>query len=265
MSEKPINESNPELERLTAAVQARAGQEGDAATAPLLRLARALTAETPPSEACERCRTDMPAMAEAELRGERLSQLFRASYAHLDICEECALQYAEILDMLMEMEAAAGLAVAAPPPALPPRMVAALRIRDWVSATVKGMMQRLRGSAGDVEMMLGVLVERLPQLSLSPAPLEAGQFALAFGAEDEETPLLLATWFAAEKLADAHTVGELQSLAQEQRLTGRAKEIAEATARQLGLPRATRKTFVEQFVASATSDPAAFIALGRPD
>ena len=257
-----MSEINSELDRLRALVQSQSQAAVDAGRAPLLRLARALTAETPPPEECARCRAEMPAMAQAEMAGERLSRLFPASSAHLDICEECSMQYAELLDMLMEMEAAIGQAAAAPPPTLPPRVTTALRIRDWMAATLRQVLDRFQVSAEDVEGMLGGLLERLPQLPPAPTPLAASQMALAFGGEDEETPLLLATWFAAEKLADAYTTEELQALANKKQLANRAREVADGIARQLELPGRARRSFVEQFVKSVEADPAGVVALG---
>ncbi len=258
-----MNDSNSDLDRLRELVHAQSRGIEDAEMAPLLRLARALTAETPPPEACARCRAEMPAMAQAELAGERLVRLFPISYAHLDICEECSLQYAELLDMLTEMEAAVGQAAAVAPPILPPRLTIALRIRNWVSATLRQMLDRFQVSADDVEGMLSTLMERLPQLPAAPAPLATGQMALAFDGEDEETPLLLATWFAAEKLADTYTTDELQALASARQLANRAREVAEATARQLEMPGRARRSFVEQFVKSVEADRAGVVAMGR--
>ncbi len=258
-----MSEINSELDRLRAVVQSQSQTAGDAEQAPLLRLARALTAETPPPEACARCRAEMPAMAQAEMAGERLARLFPASYAHLDICEECSLQYAELLDMLMEMEAAVGQTAAISPPTLPPRMTTALRIRNWVSATLRQMLDRFQVSADDVEEMLSALMERLPQLPAAPTALATEQMALAFGGEDEETPLLLATWFAAEKLADSYTTAQLHALTREKQLASRAREIAETTARQLNLSGSARRNFVEQFVKSVEADPAGVVAMGQ--
>lgn len=227
------------------------------------RLERALNYSDHDPAAHARCQAAMPDMAAAELEGRRVARLFPAEYAHLDACEECALGYGELLDTLLALESG-GLAVDAPPPPLPGGLLTAMRIRGWVERTAREVMQRARTSTSGVEMMIDLLLERLHELPLAPSPLQVQQMALGFGGEDDETPLLLATWYAAQQIAEQHSAAELQTMAQAGALSKAARAVASATADQMRLSRNLRSVFVEQFVRSLEADPAAFVQMGKP-
>ncbi len=227
------------------------------------RLERALQYESGNPADHARCQAAMPDMAAAELEGRRVAQRFPFAYAHLDACEECALEYGELLDTLLALEDGS-LATAEPQPPLPGRLLTAMRIRGWVERTAKQVMEHAQTSAGGVEMMIEMLLTRLHDLPPAAAPLQVQQLAMGFGGEDDETPLLLATWYATQQVAEQYSTKDLQALAKAGTLAKRAKTVAEETAQQLHLSRKLRNAFVEQFVHSLEADPAAFIQLGKP-
>ena len=225
------------------------------------RLLSALDTAPTDRRLCNRIRVAFPAMAEAELRGERIAQLFPVETAHLDACESCALEYGELLDALLALEAAAGVTPDAPAPSLPAHLLAALRIRRWVAATAGQVLQKTLRNYGNVETQLAAWLEDLASGPLSAATPREPQLALAFGGENSELPLIQATWFAAQVLAEQYTVDELHALQTSGALAGQVRQVAERVARQL--PQKQRSTFVEVFVAQALADPGEVIGMGR--
>jgi len=225
------------------------------------RLLAALEAAPPDRRTCNRIRATFPDMAEAELRGERITQLFPAETAHLDVCESCALKYGELLDSLLELEAAAGVTPDAPAPTLPAHMLTALRIRRWVTITAQQVLQKTLQNYGNVETQLAAWLEDLTVAPLSATPSMQQQMALAYGGENTEMPLIQATWFAAQTLAEQYTVDELRALQTSGSLTAQVRHAAERVAQQL--PKSQRRAFIETFVAQALADPVAVVELGR--
>lgn len=224
------------------------------------RLLAALDAAPPDRRMCNRIRTAFPDMAEAELRGERIVQLFPTETAHLDSCETCALEYGEVLDALLALEKAVGGEPDAPPPTLPAHMLTALRIRRWVEATAERVLQKTLQSYGDVEVQLASWLEELATAPLSMTP-PSQQMVLGYGGENTEMSLIQATWFAAQALAERYTVDDLRALQAGGVLAAPVREAAEQVARHL--PKRQRTSFIDAFVAQVLADPAAVIELGR--
>ncbi len=225
------------------------------------RLLHALAAEPPDRRTCNRIRQAFPVMAEAELRGERIARAFPTEAAHLDACESCALEYGELLDALLALESAAGVTPDAPAPSLPTHLLTALRIRRWVAATAAQVLQKTLRNYGNVETQLATWLDDLATGPLSIAAQKEPQMALAFGGENSELPLIQATWFAAQVLAEQYTVDDLRALQSRGALAGQVRQVAERVARQL--PQKQRGAFVEVFVAQALADPAEVIGMGR--
>jgi hypothetical protein len=227
------------------------------------RLLRALNAPPPDRHTCNRIRVTFPEMAEAELRGERIAQLFPTETAHLDACDACALEYGELLDALLELERAVGVTPDMPAPMLPAHMLTALRIRRWVTTTAQQVLRKTLQDYGNVEVQLASWLEELAAAPLSVTPQVQQQMALAYGGENTEMPLIQATWFAAQTLAEQYTVDQLRVLQSSGALAAQVRQVAEGVARQL--PRSQRRAFVETFVVQALADPEAIAALGRAD
>lgn len=210
----------------------------------------------------QRCRASMPAMATAEIAGQSVARLFPFETRHLDVCLACAEEYGELVDTLLELEQAeAPPAIAAPQ--LPAHIETAMRIRAWVTRTARQVLDRAHGLSGDVDLMFATMLEHLPDLSALAEPRQVAQFALGYGAEDDETPLILATWYTTQRLASEYSASDLGALADRQELVARARQVAEETAKQLKLERADRRAFVDAYVDSVMADTAAYSSLGR--
>lgn len=225
------------------------------------RLLAALDAAPPDRRTCNRIRAAFPDMAEAELRGERIAQLFPTETAHLDGCELCALEYGELLDALLELEAAVGVEPTTPAPTLPTSMLTALRIRRWVTTTAQQVLQKTLHSYGNVETQLASWLADLTTAASGAIQSPQPQMALAYGGENTELALIQATWFAAQALAEQYTVDELRALQARSALAAPVRQAAEQVAKHL--PKRQRTAFVDTFVAQALADPAAVIELGR--
>jgi hypothetical protein len=201
-------------------------------------------------------------MAAAELDGQRVAEIFPFETGHLDLCLACAEEYGELVDTLLELETMT-VSPSAPAPSLPARAQTALRIRAWVTQTAQKILDRAHGAAGDVNLMLTTLLERLPDLSVLSTPQLVTQVALSYGAEDDETPVVLATWITTQRLAENYAATELGALASRNELVARARQEAEATASQMKFSRGARRDFVEAYGRSVAADPDAYVALGR--
>lgn len=223
------------------------------------RLLAALETTPPDRRVCNRIRAAFPDMAAAELRGERIAQLFPVETAHLDGCTSCALEYGELLDALLALEAAAGSTPDAP--TLPASMLTALRIRRWVTTTAQQVLQKTLHSYGNVEAQIASWLEDLTAASSGAIQTPQPQMALAYGGENTEMALIQATWFAAQALAEQYTVDELRALQARGVLAVPVRQAAEQVAKHL--PKRQRTAFVEAVVAQALADPAAVIELGR--
>lgn len=251
MSE-PTESSNTEQ----SASQAAAHQAG------ANRLLHALNAAPPERRRCNRIRQAFPEMAEAELHGERIARRFPVEVAHLDSCEACSLEYGDLLDALLALEESVGVALGTPTPVLPAHMATALRIRRWVAVTARQILQKTLRQAGDVELQLATWLEELAAAPLNTTLPSQPQMALAYGGDDDELRLILATWSTAQALAQQYSVEELRALQGGGNLANRVRAIAENAASQL--PPNQRRPFVDTVVEQVVSDQAAVIELGRP-
>ncbi|HRW46808.1 MAG: hypothetical protein KDD91_00265 [Caldilinea sp.] len=227
----------------------------------VVRLINALNAAPADRRTCNRIRAAFPAMAEAELRGERMVQLFPTETAHLDACEACALEYGELVDALLELEAATGASPDAPVPTVPAHMLTALRIRRWVTTTAQQVLQKTLHSYGDVEAQLASWLEDLTAASSGAIQPPQPQMALAYGGANTEMALIQVTWFAAQALAEQYTVDELRAMQARSALAVPVRQAAEQVAKHL--PKRQRTAFIDTFVAQALTDPSAVIELGR--
>jgi len=204
----------------------------------------------------------MPAMAAAELNGQRVARLFPFEAGHMDRCLACAQEYGQLVDALLELETMTA-SPSTPAPSLPAHTQTALRIRAWVTQTAQKILDRVHGAAGDVDLMLTTLLEQLPDLSVLSTPQLETQVALGYGAEDDETPVVLATWITTQRLVENYAAAELGALASRNELVARARQEAEKTANQMKFSRGARRDFVEAYGRSVAADPNAYAALGR--
>lgn len=228
----------------------------------LERLQRALADEVQNDADCNLCRAALPDIAAAELDGQRVAKLFPFETGHLDGCLSCAEEYGELVDTLLALETMT-VSPSAPAPSLPTHTQTALRIRAWVTQAAQQILDRALGAAGDVDLMLTTLLERLPDLSVLSTPQLVTQVALGYGTEDDETPVVLATWITTQRLAEKYAATELGALASRNELVARARQEAEATASQMKFSRSARRDFVEAYGRSVAADPDAYVSLGR--
>lgn len=230
----------------------------------LRRLARAINAsDQPDTQICRQVQQILPRLAEAELRGERISRIFPAEVRHMDICEDCALAYAELLDVLLSLEAVAEQPLASLPPALPARLELVMRLRGWVLRLSGKMVAALQlADPANFEAAAQALLERLPQLPQVLTPRQTEQLALGWGADPDAARVMLACWDATEQIVGRYTPGQLDELAANGRLPDVARLSAEDTARRLKLGK-LRHRFVDIYVADVRGDPSSLAALAR--
>ncbi|MBX2998816.1 MAG: hypothetical protein KF893_09930 [Caldilineaceae bacterium] len=232
----------------------------------LRRLAHALLSTGFDEEAHQRCQERLPELAVAAQRGARVAALFPEEVAHLDVCETCAGDYADLLDDLAEMEAGVGQPFAEPPPA--PRPSWRARLGQWLSDLVRPLVERLDlDDAEGVEWALQDYWELLPRIS-DPTDLHLDTSgAMAFGGQGNQTLLLLITsGFATQFLLSQYSQSQLRSLWQSGDLFTLAEHTATRVAHEVALDSELQKVFINGYVAHVKRDPEAFMQLAtRPD
>lgn len=230
----------------------------------LHRLVQAIDAdERADTTICRQVQQVLPRLAEAELRGERISRLFPIEVRHMDACEDCAMAYAELLDALISLEEAVGQQPFSQPPALPARLTMAMRLRSWVLKLSQEMAAALKlADPANFEAAAQALMERLPGLPQMLTPRQVEQMALGWGAEADSARLLLACWDTTEKLVTGYTANQLDDMARSGRLADVARASAKDTAKRFKLSKQGAR-FVDLYVAQVQTDPAALAALAR--
>lgn len=246
-----MSESSPELDALRKVVAAQRQDALAEDESKVYRLARAIAAEPGSDWAlCRHCRQMLPQLAEAELCHENIARRFPDVVAHLDTCTDCALEYAELLDALLDLDK--GLSAEETLPGFPDRLRMALRLHGWV----KGVAQQIAAALdlaepAGFETAARALLERLPQWSELPAPRRIQQMALGWGTDAQVVQLVLATWITTEHLIQHHTEQELRELAATGRLADVARGAAKETARRMKLGRLGPR-FSEQYAAQVS-------------
>lgn len=230
----------------------------------LRRLAQAIDAdEQADATVCRQVQQALPRLAEAELRGERISHLFPVEVRHMDTCEDCAVAYAELLDALIGLEEVTGQEPFNQPPALPERLTMVMRLRGWVLKLSQDMVAALKlADPANFEAAAQALLERLPELPQVVTPRQAEQLALGWGTEAAAARQMLACWDTTEHIVTAYTVRQLDDMARAGRLADVARASARDAARRFKLGKQGAR-FVDLFVAHVQADPAALAALAR--
>jgi len=231
----------------------------------LRRLAQAIDAdEQADASVCRQVQQNLPRLAEAELRGERISRLFPVEIRHMDTCENCAMVYAELLDALIGLEESIGQEPLNQPPALPARLTVVMRLRGWVLKLSQEMAAALKlADPATFEAAAQALMERLPALPQVLTPRQAEQLALGWGAEADSARLLLACWDTTEHVVTAYTAQQLDDMVRAGRLADVARASAKDTAQRFKLGKQSAR-FVDLYVAQVQADPASLASLARP-
>ncbi len=93
--------NDPRLDEL----RRRLRERGNRLPPDALRFARAVMNQPDDELTHEECMDDLPACVDAVLEGARLADKYPAVKRHLDACDECEEQYAELLEISLEDEA----------------------------------------------------------------------------------------------------------------------------------------------------------------
>ena len=230
----------------------------------LRRLAQAIDAvEEQDTQLCRHVQQMLPRIAEAELRGERISRLYQTEVLHMDSCEECSLAYAELLDALLDLEEIADKGEAGFTPVLPKRVLLVMRLRGWVLRVSGEMVATLSLADPETfETAAHTLLERLPDLPGMLTPRQSRQLAMGWGADTDAAQVMIACWNTTEHIVGKYTSQQLDDLAASGALPGVARDMADNTARQLKLGK-LRGRFVEMYVADVRADPHSLAKLAR--
>jgi hypothetical protein len=254
-------DSEDPVEKLRRALETESGSIADDKLRRLWRLARALSPTEVDSDIHRHTQEQLPALAAAALRGERVAQIFPNVVAHLDVCETCAGEYAGILDDMVEMEAYIGQPFPEPPPTT--YLSPLGKLGDWLKKLVLPLVERLHlDDAEGVDLALESYFSWLPEFSDPAALRPAYETAMGFGGEGDQTLLLLiAGGFATDRLLGQFNAQEIRQLATSGRLNGIVEQTATQVAQQVQFERRLRDEFVRAYVAHVQRDPEAFATL----
>lgn len=266
---------DPRLDKLK-----RALRERDSQLPPdLLRLARAAFGVTDDVLSHEECITWLPEFVDAEIGGERVAEKFPQVKQHLDLCDDCSEQYAELLELTLA-ERAGDIPVPAtiPEPDLgflqaPVPAPVFLQIPEsasvFLGAPALLFPEFVRQKA--IAILTAIAPTELPDL-LSVADVFfkqveklGGEFAFQRGAmkalglgADEPTPpvaTLAVTYSATRKLVDSLSLEQMDALAAQNTLGRRAEEQALLAALELNVKSAMAKNIAREFAALIAADP----------
>ena len=232
-------EMNPRLQKLR-----RALREGGSRLPPdALWLARAVVGDSDDALSHEECQDYLPECADAEMEGENIAEKYPRVKQHLDLCDDCSEQYAELLE-LIRAERTGQIPVP---------------FRDFVKQIAATILQTLAPSElpdlSNVADFFFQHVETLgPQLALQRGAAEPLPGSRS-GEVSTAVSTLAVTWSAMHWLVDSLTPEQVDGLVTQNRLLARAEERALLAALELHVPTAIASNVAKQFAANIGADP----------
>jgi len=225
-------------------------------------LARAVFGESEPDVSHEECLAALPSYVDAEIAGEHIADKFPRIKRHLDLCEECSTQYAELLEVaLAAQEGEIRVSDVIPKPDL-----GFLRdaFSDFVIEKARRILQMLSSAPlPDLTAIAEVIVTQIEarggKFILQPGL--AHQLALDAGEVSEATIVLAMTYAATQRLVQSLTPAQIDTLQTENRLQTRVEEIATATAQEIQIETSLAKRLAREYARLVGADVQSLRAL----
>jgi hypothetical protein len=206
----------------------------------------------------EQCREAMPSLILAQVMGEPFAERFSPVKHHLDHCDECATEYAELLDMaLAEQRGALRQPANIPRPDLAflptPQETLQTRVREWTRNIVGQLMPK---SLDELDAVARVF---FGDLGLRQAHEEKTPYTLALSGEPSETAamrsLLVASYATTELLVENVTRQEFDRWMNDSQSTTQVRNLASYTALSLGLEAGLQTIFSNAYTEAVLRDP----------
>ncbi|MCL4395615.1 MAG: hypothetical protein M1482_12585 [Chloroflexi bacterium] len=263
---------NERQARLRRAVR----EHGSELTPGLERLARAVAGDTEDGISHEECVSVLPELVDAEIAGESIARKYGRFKHHLDICPACAEQYVALLDLALAEEAgtlpepesipgpnldflraqAPAVPVLQPGPEMTLPEFVKQKALEILNATAPAQVP-------DLLSVVDAFFRQVSQLSGDLAFQRGAGQALGLGSGELTAPVatLAVTFTAVRRLVATLSPEQVDALAAENTLAGRAEEQALLAARELNVNAATAKTIAAEFGALLAAEPQTFRGL----
>jgi len=227
-------------------------------------LARAVLGESEPDMSHEECLAALPSYVDAEIAGERIADKFPRIKQHLDLCEECSTQYAELLEVtLAAQEGEIRVSDVIPEPDLG-------FLRDAFSDFVIEKAQRilrtlpsasLSNLTALAEVIFAQIEARGGKFVLQPGL--AHQLALDTGELSQATIALALSYAATQRLVQSLTPAQIDTLQTENRLQSHIEEIATTTAQEIQIETSLAKRLAREYARLVGADVQGLRALSQ--
>ncbi len=245
---------NNRADQRSQKLRERLRAKGDRLRPKIARLTRAAL-NTPDENAHRDCLAMLPAFVDAELEGARNDPRFAMMREHLDVCAECSVRYAELLEIVQAEQAGEILQVASvprPDDSFLPRATREIVEKiaaDILRALAPVQASNLRGIADAFFERLSALGGRFTLQSSAVQSLGLGP-----GEPGEALLILSASYATLEDVRASLSAPEIQALVAQNRWNAELAKCAQAAARRIGLPAALAEKFAAEF-AARHSDP----------
>lgn len=236
-------------------------ERGKELPSPVEKLARAVLGESGADLSHEECLAALPTYVDAEVAGEPIAQKFPRVKWHLDGCEECSAQYAELLQVALTEQAGE-----IPVPAVMPEpdLTFLLDLPGFVRKIATRILRTISSiSLPDIASIAEVIFEQIEVLGgkFVLQPGLARQLALDSGELSEATVTLALTYAATQRIVKSLTPEQIDVLLAENRLQAQVENVALATAREIRVETSLAKRLAQEYARHVCADPDVLCAL----
>ncbi len=245
-------------------LRARLREHAEKFPTPLRRLGDALWRERDEQISHAACLEQLPDYIDAELAAEPVAKLFPRVKHHLDRCDSCAQEYAELLDAeWAEQRGALTKPAAMPRPDLsfltkPKRSLQEI-VLEWARAVSAALAPTyLR----EIDVIADVFFARVQQLGTFELRSGAAQ-AMGLGGRDTNPALklLAASYAATQNLTRDITRAQFDEWLQQARLQQELETRANTASRDIGIERELAARFARTYAEQIAREPEALRAL----
>jgi len=246
------------------ALRRKMRERGDELPPTVIKLARAILGGSGADLSHEECLAALPAYVDAEMNGERIAEKFPRVKRHLDACEECSAQYAELLQVTLA-EQAGEISLPTPIPTpdltfLPPSII----LVEFVKQRATEILQAISPTPlPDLSTIADIIFEQIDALGgkFVLQPGLAQQMALDSGELSEATVTLATTYAATQRVVKSYTPEQIDALLAENRLQAQVEDMAIAVAQEIQVETSLAKRLAQEYARHVCADPAVLRAL----
>ena len=256
----PDQPQTPDLNKLRRLLSGRDAQRSRGADVPedaAERITRAVLGTPSPDIDCETVQAELPAYADAELRGAPKTPLSIRIAAHLRACEECGFLYANMLERELTPATEATLVTAdalhGPDLASVRRKRAFASLQAFVTQMARDILQAIRPAIlPDLSFLVDPFFDKARSLPVGVHARPSLSAALGVGGRGQArvptaTRFLAATFIAARDLGSSLRPERVAALRAEGRFEQAARQTALRAASDAGLAQHDAVRFADEF------------------